>query len=284
MKPTQTASEDSREKPDAKEPVDLPVIHDDLPILYEDEGQEDMGESRPHTDSDHILSVALAEHFRRSPRSQVLSNLNVYYHPVDRRAYVSPDVMVVETTQPLPDRLSSYRLGKDRPPPILVIEILSRRSAQQQDLTTKPGIYAWMGVAEYILVDGTGDFLQDRLLLKRRVDDNTWEDEQDRDGGVTSRLGFRILIEDDELPRVIDVATGRRYPRPLEAQEAVLAAQASAQTEAEARRVAENDARIARAAVQTAEEAQRKAEQRLRDLEAELQRLRGEQPGGGSAR
>jgi Uma2 family endonuclease len=230
---------------------DLPVVADDLPVLYEDEGQEEMGESTPHTDADQDLSMALKEHLRNRPRHRVVSNLNVYYHPTDRRAYVSPDIMVVVTEEPLPRDLSSYRIGPGQPAPILVVEILSRRSFQQQDLTNKPDIYSSLGVAEYILVDGTGVFLPEKLLLRRRADPETWADEQDRDGGVTSRLGFRIVIEADGRPRVIDLATGRRYLRPDEAH----------------------------AAVQAEAEARRQAEERIRALEAELARLRGSQPG-----
>jgi Uma2 family endonuclease len=227
----------------------LPVIANDMPILYEDEGQEEIGESIPHTDADHDLSMGIKEHLRGQPTHNVASNLNVYYHPTDRRAYVSPDVMVVVTPEPLP-RVSSYTIGPGRPAPILVIEILSRRSFQQQDLTNKPDIYGRLGVAEYILVDSTGEFLHEKVLLKRWVDSDTWDDEQDSDGGVTSRLGFRIVIEEDNRPRVIDLKTGRRYLRPDEAHAAVAA-------EAEAKR---------------------KAEDRVRELEAELAKLRG-QPG-----
>jgi Uma2 family endonuclease len=240
---------------------DLPIIADDMPVMYEDEGQDEMGESTPHTDADHILSMGVAEHLRPQPHCRVFSNLNVYYHPTDLRAYVSPDVMVVVSDTPLPAALSSYRLGPNRPVPVLVIEILSRRSFQQQDLTNKPDIYARLGVAEYILVDATGQLLPERLLLKQRVDEQTWNDVQDPDGGVTSRLGFRVVIEEDDLPRVIDGATGRRYLRPGEAHAAVAAAQAQTQAEAEARRL---------------------AEERVRLLEAELARLRGEQNKGTS--
>jgi Uma2 family endonuclease len=275
MKPMQPTTEQPADLT-PQEIEELPVIATDLPVLFEDEGQEEMGESTPHTDSIQILTLALAEHCRSMPLCRVLSNLNVHYHPVNRRAYISPDVMVMQTAQPLPERLTSYRIRKDHPPPILVIEVLSRRSAQQQDLTNKPEIYAELGVAEYILFDPTGDFLEDRLLLKRRVDEQTWADEQDRDGGVTSRLGFRILIDDDGLPRVVETATGRRYLRPLEAEAAVKA-------EGAAKRKAETAAQAAEEARQKAEEAQRKAEQRSRDLEAELQRLRAEQSGGGKA-
>jgi Uma2 family endonuclease len=222
----------------------MPVVADDMPVLYEDEGQEEMGESTPHTDAGQVLHMGVGEHLRGQGRYRVFSDLNVYYHPTDRRAYVSPDVMVVAGDRPLPERLSSYRIGPDFPAPVLVIEILSRRSFQQQDLTNKPAIYGRLGVAEYILVDTTGEFLPERVLLKRWVDRDTWDDEQDPDGGVTSRLGFRVMVEEDGRARVIDLAGGRRYLRPDEAEAAVQAAQ-----------------------------------ERLRALEAELGRLRGGEPG-----
>lgn len=256
-----------------KEPIDvtqLPVVADDLPIMYEDEGQEEMGESTPHTGADHILSAALEEHFRGQGHTRVFSNLNLYYHPIDKRAYVSPDLMIIQPPQPLPERLGSYRIGPDRPGPVLVIEILSRRSFQQQDLTNKPILYAALGVAEYILVDGTGEFLPDRLLL-RRLAEGEWHDEQDRDGGVTSCLGFRILIEDDELPRVVHTATQMRYLRPDEA-----ALQAKERQRIQTALEQEQDAHGRTIqALRDQEEARGLAEQRIKDLEAELIRLRG---------
>lgn len=224
-----------------------PDIATDLPVLFEDEGQEEMGETLPHNAALNILANGLAAHFVRRPDLAVLSNMNVYYHPTRRWAYVSPDVMVVRPPSPLPDGLRSYRIGQTGPAPILAIEVLSRRSFQQQDLTNKPIIYAELGVAEYILVDTTGEFLPERLLLKRLLDDQSWIDEQDTDGGVTSEHGFRVIIEADDQVRVLDAATGALYPRPVEA---YLQAQAEA---------------VARAA----------AEARVRDLEAELARFRG---------
>src|SRR5688572_7365116 len=116
MKPTQSVQEQGKTPKPVRAPGDpLPVINDDLPILYEDEGQDDMGESTPHTGADHILSLALTEHFRARPNHRVFSNLNLYYHPIDRRAYVSPDVMVVQTEKPLPEHVPSYRIEPGKP-------------------------------------------------------------------------------------------------------------------------------------------------------------------------
>jgi Uma2 family endonuclease len=237
----------------------MPIIAIDMPVMYEDEGQEEMGESRPHTAADQILSVGISAHLRSDSRFQVFSNLNLYYHRIDRWAYVSPDVMVVIPSRPLPENLGSYRIGVDGPAPVLAVEILSRRSFQQQDLTNKPIIYAQLGVPEYMLVDGTGEFLPQRLLMKRLQDDGTWVDEQDTDGGVSSRLGFRVVLDGDNRLRVIETRTDKPYLRPDEAQAAFEEARAACEAEAEARR---------------------QAEERIRALEAELARLRDQGPEG----
>src|SRR4051812_34134961 len=106
-------------------PDDLPILAVDMPVLYEDEGQEEMGESRPHTTTEAILRFALVAHFRTRPGCEVLSDMNLYYHRVDRLAYVSPDVMVVTPFAPLPPDLKSYRIGQNGPAPVLTVEVLS---------------------------------------------------------------------------------------------------------------------------------------------------------------
>jgi len=242
----------------------MPIIAIDMPVMYEDEGQDEMGESEPHTDADHILSLAIRTHLQSRQDLRVFSNLNVYYHRVDRWAYVSPDLMVVKPLQALPDRVRSYRIGVQGPAPELAIEILSRRSFQQQDLSNKPIIYSQLDVAEYVLVDTTGEFLEQHLLLRRLQDDGSWADEQDADGGVTSRLGFRIFLEDDGRLRVVDASTSKRYVRPEEAQVSLDAARDAA------------DAALAKAEAET--EARKVAEERSKALEAELARLRGNPP------
>jgi Uma2 family endonuclease len=242
---------------------DLPIIAYDMPVMFEDRGQHEMGESSEHTESDQILALGLQTHLEDQPDLRTFSNLNWHYHPTERKAYVSPDLMVVRPRRELPRRVRSYRTRRDGPAPLLCIEILSRRSAQQQDLTTKPEIFAQHHVAEYILVDGSGEFLPQRLLLRRLQPNGRWVDEQDADGGVTSALGFRIVIEPDGLPRVINARTGRRYLRPREAEQARREAVQARRAEEEARQQAE-----------AAEAARQAAEERNRQLEAELARLR----------
>jgi Uma2 family endonuclease len=208
--------------------------------MYEDEGQEQMGDTEIHTITLAILDAGLKAFLAGRPDHRVFSSLNVYYHRIDHWAYVSPDVMVVSRTKELPGAVTSYRVGEDGPAPTLAIEVLSRRSFQRQDLTNKPIIYANLGVREYILADPTGEFLPQKLLIKHLQSDRTWIEAQDGDGGVTSGLGFRVVIEPDGHVRVVDSKTGKRYVRPAEAQ-------------------AELDAR----------------QEQIRKLEEELSRLRG---------
>jgi len=233
-------------KPDSANHWDLAARVDhfqNLPLLREDDPEWDMGETNWHAVFEHIIRYGIAAHVARQPRYRAFSNMNLHYQPRFPRQCVSPDVMVVTPIVPAPDDLRSYRIGPDGPAPLLTAEVLSPETAQEGDLDTKVYIYAMIGVAEYLLVDALGDYVPQRLLLKKLQPDRTWVDEQDPDGGVTSQLGFRLIWDTDGQLRVLHAKTAKRYARPNEAQ-----------TEADRRQ---------------------KAERRIRKLEAELNHLRG---------
>lgn len=200
-----------------------PVRMDPLPLLYEDEEEGDLGESDPHVTTTEILHVCLQAHLAEQVHYQIFANMNLYYpanRPVEpsREPFVSPDIMVVAPAIRQEDR-TSYKIGRDGPAPVLTMEVLSERSAQQRDLKDKLTLYAGLGIAEYILVDPLGSFLPKRLLLKRLQPSGDWQDEQDPDGGVTSRLGFRLLIDPaDGWLRVRHASSGYQYTRPREAE------------------------------------------------------------------
>jgi Uma2 family endonuclease len=252
----------------------LPIFAIDLPVLFEDEGQEEMGEHTIHTRTDGIISLGLESHLEDHPNHHIFSNLNLHYHPINRASYVSPDEMVVVAEFPPRPSMGSYRVGETGPAPVLTVEVLSRRTYQQQDIspTGKLVVYAELGVQEYILVDVTGEFLPERLLLKRlneSVRDEagipTWLDEQDPDGGVTSQFGFRVIIEADGDVRVLDAHTGRRYLRPKEVE--------AARRQVE-QRAAESEQRAAESEQRAAEQetARQQAEQRAAEQETARQR------------
>src|SRR3989442_3199723 len=130
---------------------------DDIPILYEDEEEGDMGETNTHVDSGDIVHICVEAHLNPRPEYRVFANMNCYYRNGPRNPktgslpYVSPDVMVVEPSRDLGTEVTSYEIGRDGPAPIFVTEVLSDRSAEQRDLGDKLTIYAKLGVAEYLL-------------------------------------------------------------------------------------------------------------------------------------
>ncbi len=251
---------------DVRRDPTISVLAADIPVLYEDEGLDELGESVPHNKADSAISAGLVAHFVDRPNMRVLTNLNLHYHPVDRGAYVSPDEMIVEGGSEL-DELKSYVIGEDGPRPLVTIEVLSKRSYQQQDLSAKPQIYAFTGVLEYILVDVPGEFMAERLLLKRLQPDGTWRDHRDADGGVTSMLGFRITIEPNNELRLLDAATGKKYLRPNEVEPTRIALETR-------RRSAELLAEQECERTEQERERAEAAEQRAAKLEAELAQLR----------
>lgn len=206
------------------EPVEYAA--DGMPILYEDESEGEMGEVSWHGDDIRILYIGLGAHLKGRPVLRVFSNMNLYYRkrPLHKRTkskpYVSPDIMVVEPDPPLSAQqaVESYEIGVDGPAPLLTIEVLSRRSAQQRDKTAKAEVYRRLRIPEYILVDTTGRFLKEHLQLWRLRVDGSWSKEQDADGGVTSQMGFRIMLEGDGQLRLFNTNTGKAYARPEEAQ------------------------------------------------------------------
>jgi Uma2 family endonuclease len=216
---------------------DWPVAPDGLPTLFEDEGQDELGETSRHRSANDILFYGVQAHLAGRAEFTVLTNMDLYYRPRPNTSHVSPDVLVVRPPERLPRNLKSYRLGPKRPVPILAAEVLSLRSYQQQDLSNKPVLYRRLGVAECLLIDTSGELLPQRLLIRRATGIDDWTECQDQDGGVTSDLGFRVVIEPDGKLRILDAATGHRYPRPEEAHVAL--------TDAECR-IRELEAEIAR--------------------------------------
>ena len=247
----------------------------DWPLLWEDDEEGDMGEANLHVLTDEILHVCLSAHFADQPDVRVYSNMNLYYQarlPAATRPppYVSPDTMIVRPSKNLPEAATSYRLEVDGPEPLVVIEIQSERSAQQRDLAEKKELYAKLRIPEYILVDPVGDHVPERLRLYRRSVEGSWDHVREVDGGVTSLLGFRLIIDDDHRLRVVNAATGHRYIRPMEAE-----AEARARAAAEAAHEAEARARAAAEAAHEAEaRAREAAEAQVQALAAEVARLK----------
>lgn len=237
---------------------DFPALAIDLPTIFEDEGLDNMGETAPHTHAAHTAYAGLLAHFADKTEYRVFANLSMYYHPINRAAYVSPDVMVVCPSRPLDAEIASYRVGHDGPAPMLVVEVLGRRSLQQHDLTIKPLIYAQLGVKELLFIDTTGKFLPERLQLRRlQLRDESWIDvPQGENGQISSSFGYSVMIEPDNKVRFSNPAAKQPYPRLEETHDVItawsIAMETLAQTK-QARRHAEEQLKQMKAQLRTAE-------------------------------
>src|SRR5438094_268649 len=124
-----------------KSPTQTLVLPQDIPILYEDDGREGMGEANPHTRTIDVLFLGMEVHLQQTrPELQVFSNLNAYYRDEPRNPqsgrspYFSADIMVVSPPTRLPESIRSYRIGVDGPAPLQTTEVLSESSADLRDL------------------------------------------------------------------------------------------------------------------------------------------------------
>lgn len=229
-----------------------------------------MGEANLHMLAAQLLHACLFTFLKKHrPKCQAFSNLNLYYqdgppHPrTGASPNVAPDVMVVQPYQHLPEEISSYTIGKDGPAPLLTIEVMSPEPGIHRDFVEKSILYRSLGIAEYVLYDATSKYEQS-LLLRRLGEDGDYHDHIDEDGGVTSELGFRIVMQDDGLA-VLNLFTGHSIARPLDAER-----------HAEGRRRARKRQRAAEKKALFEQAARKKIEQELKALQDRLRQLEEE--------
>ncbi len=221
---------------------------------YPESDGKPLGETDQHRDLMTDLIFAL-KWFLANMRAYVAGNLFVYFEEGNPRAVVAPDVFVVLGVQQRQRRI--YQAWKEGARlPDLVIELTSKKT-RIADQTTKPLLYARLGVREYFLFDPYGEYLEPRLQGYRLVD-----------GGYVPMPEYPLrsvvlgldLREEDNALRLYHAATGERLPT---SDEAVLA-----------RRAAEAARAVAEGRLESEAEARREAEARAAAAEAELVRLR----------
>ncbi|MCA9792402.1 MAG: Uma2 family endonuclease, partial [Candidatus Eremiobacteraeota bacterium] len=171
-------------------------------------------------------------------------------------------------------RRKNYLVWREGKAPDVVFEITST-STRSDDLGSKRGLYAFLGVKEYVLFDPREEYLEPRLRLYRLRDDNYLP--------VVGRfhletLGLELVVLDDQL-RLLDPATNSLLPKAVERvdqAESALGQTESALAQAESARAEAESARAkAESDLAEAESARAKAESDLADSErqrAELQR------------
>jgi len=256
-------------------------------IEYPESDGKPVGETDVHRREILHTIETLERHFRDAPDIYVSGNLMFYYEEGNPSAVVSPDVFVVKGVRKGLRR--TYKLWEEGVAPCVVIEMTSR-STRLEDKGNKRALYALLGVREYFLFDPLGEYLKPPLQGFTLVDGEYAPLPFESDGGIISReLGLK-LYRDETVLRLFDLASGREVVRTEDLSDVlqqtlarVQQAEEQAQREADARRRAEEQARLAAAQAQREADARRRAEEQAqreadarRRAEAEIERLRAE--------
>ncbi len=228
------------------------------------------------TGSSHYLDF----YFGNSDTTLVAADLWVAQGPrPGTRGLRRPDLLIAFDVDPAAyDATGGYLISEQGKPPDFVLEVASESTARV-DVGEKRVEYAALGIPEYWRFDETGEFHRTRLAGDRLVD-GQYEPipiEELPDGslqGYSAALNLYLRWErvpgDEERGQLgwYDPETGQHIPTIRDKQEALLQAEARADT-AEARAEQERTARL------RAEARSEQAEARVRALEEENRRLRG---------
>jgi Uma2 family endonuclease len=223
-------------------------------VHYPESDGKPLGETDQHRDlmTDLIFALKL---FLTNVRAYVAGNLFVYFEEGNPKAVVAPDVFVVLGVQQRQRRI--YRAWQEQQRlPDVVIELTSKKT-RAADQSTKPELYARLGVREYFIFDPYGEYLNPHLQGFRLVDGAY---EPMREYPLRSDVLGLDLREEESALRLYNPRTGVRLPTPGEVELA--------------RRVAEEARIAAEEQLSSADEARREAEARAEAAEAELARLR----------
>jgi Uma2 family endonuclease len=250
-------------------------------VEYPTSDGKPMAETDTHRDQMINLILALEHHFKDDPQVYVSGNILMFYQKGDGHKHRSPDVLIaldVEKRQ-----RDHYKIWEEGKAPDVVFEITSR-STKAEDLGDKKGLYAYLGVKEYVIFDPLEEYLEPRLRLYRLVGEEFLPVAGKPLTLETVQLELHVV--DGEL-RLRDIASQEFLLAPMDRadeesaradHQATRAEEAEKRAEQEARR-AEQEAKRAEQEAKRADEATERAEReasRAREAEAELERLRKE--------
>lgn len=219
-------------------------------VVYPTSDGRPMAETDVHRQQMTDLIQTLQQHYQGREDVYVSGNLLMFYQEGDNRKHRSPDVMVVFGAQK--KLRDNYKIWEEGKAPDLVFEITSR-STRAEDLGEKKGLYAFLGVQEYVIFDPLEEYLEPRLRLYRLAG----EDYLPVTGSplTLKTLNLELLVVEGVL-RLRDPDTQRLLPTPQER--------------------AESEHQRAEAERERAEAERRRAEAAEREL-ADLRRRLGEE-------
>jgi colicin import membrane protein len=239
--------------------VQVPLTEEDVLHPREDDF---IVQGEAHEDDCHYLKTILATHFADQPGVHVFRDMRMDWGVAGIEPH-GPDLAVVANVpEDRPPQMGTLHLAECGARPLLVIEVTSP-TTRRTDLNEKVTEYYEVGVPFYVIVDRhEGREGEEVRLLAHRATLQGWAHlTPDADGWLALEpVGLYLAFEGRKL-----VCRDARGQRLLDYQEVV-----QAQREAEARAQAEAQAR------QDAETRAAVAEEQIRQLQAELNRLRGQ--------
>jgi Uma2 family endonuclease len=241
-----------------RDPYEWPYVP---PVQYPESDGKPMAETDDHWRQIVLLRYGIEQLLRAREDAYVGSDLLIYYVEGENHKRVAPDVFAVLGVPR--GKRRTYQVWQEGRTPDVVIEVTSK-GTRDEDLGTKKGLYAYLGVREYFLVDPLGEYLKPALQGFRLGEQGYLPMLGERLHSEV--LGFYIERFGGEA-RLFDDRTGEMLPTPEEAFERAEAEHQRA--EAEHQR-AEAEHQRAEAERQRAEA----AEGELARLKAELERLR----------
>lgn len=231
----------------------LPLEHE---IEYPTSDGQPMAETTLHRKVMSDMLAGLEALYADVPDVWVGGNLFLYYQKGNPRKPVSPDVLLV---QGVPKRnRNSFFLWEEKTP-ALIFEITSR-STRDEDEGYKKNTYERLGVAELVLFDPFGEYLEPRLQGYRLHRGRYRKAPLNSDGSLHLQTAGVTVQPEGERLRLVVTAT----------QEKLLWYE---ENEA-ARRAAEQKAAAAETKAAKEAAARQEAEERIRVLAEELERLR----------
>jgi Uma2 family endonuclease len=179
-------------------------VEDD--VYYPSSDGKPMAETGIHVTAILMLYQALEDFFRGRDDVYFAANMFWYWEKGNPKARRAPDVMVITGVSAGPMR-RSFRSWQEGAVPAAIFEITSKKTFQT-DLTVKHRLYRDLGVREYFIFDPDNKYVRPALIGFRLRNGGYETIEYDRDGRLTSDLGFLVKAEGQTL-RLFEGRTGK---------------------------------------------------------------------------
>jgi len=187
--------------------VAKPVKSEQYEVIYPDSDGEPIAETGIHVHTILHLYGALLNHYRRREDVYIAADMFLYYEKGNPKARKAPDVMVIHGVPSTPER-RSFRIWEEGAMPAVVFEITSK-ATWMEDLVTKSGLYARLGVKEYLIFDPLEEYLKDTLQGFRLEDKDYIPIDAQDERLFSEQLGLEMLRE-GTLLRLVDPTSGEK--------------------------------------------------------------------------